>query len=545
MSLLTRVARASHILDAQSPLRTSSRILNATAYRTFACSAPFARTYSSTAAGVRLTAPNGRSWTQPTGLFIGNEFVPSSNGQTLTTINPTTEEPICSVSSATPTDVSTAVRSARTALKSPSWARLSGTDRGALLHALAALALQHAPTLATIEALDGGKPYLTALSSDVARFAEVLRYYAGFADKNPGQTIDVGPDKMAYTVMEPVGVCGLIVPWNYPLEMAAWKLGPALACGNTVVLKPSELTPLSALYLGTLVTEAGFPAGVVNILNGTGAEAGRALVEHGGVDKIAFTGSTETGREVMRAAAGTLKNVTLETGGKSPMIVFADADVKKAARWAHLGVMSNSGQVCTANSRLLVHRDVMDEFVAELARLVDEVSVLGDPFDEATFQGPQVSAAQRDRILGYIESGLVEGARLVFGGKAAAGVGRGYFVDPTLFAGVTRDMRIWREEIFGPCAVVAPFGSEEEALELANDSVYGLGAMVFTRDLARAHRVARGVEAGMVFVNSCDDSDVRTPFGGVKQSGVGRELGEAGLAGYCSVKTVHVNLGEE
>lgn len=414
------------------------------------------------------------------------------------------------------------------------------------MHSLAALVHDQGPLLATVEALDVGKPYRTALESDVARFAEILRYYAGFGDKNFGQVVDVGPDKMAYTIMEPLGVCGQIIPWNYPLEMVAWKIGPALACGNTVVLKPSELTPLSALCLGRLVVEAGFPPGVVNIVNGHGAEAGNALVEHPGVDKVAFTGSTATGKEIMRRAAGTLKDITLETGGKSPLIVFEDADVKQAARWAQAGIMSNSGQVCSANSRLLVHRAVMDEFVREFREQVEGLSVIGDPFEDGTFQGPQVSRGQYERILGYFRSGVEEGATLAIGGNPAKiSSGKGYFVEPTLFTDVTPDMRICREEIFGPCAVALPFDTEDDALQLANDSVYGLGAMVFTRDLARAHRVARGVEAGMVFVNSCDDSDVRTAFGGVKQSGVGRELGEAGLRGYCSVKTVHVNLTGE
>lgn len=414
------------------------------------------------------------------------------------------------------------------------------------MHSLAGLVHDRGPLLATVEALDVGKPYRTALESDVARFAEILRYYAGFGDKNFGQVVDLGPNKMAYTVMEPLGVCGQIIPWNYPLEMVAWKIGPALACGNTVVLKPSELSPLSALCLGELVVEAGFPPGVVNIVNGHGVEAGNALVEHPDVDKVAFTGSTATGKEIMRRAAGTLKDITLETGGKSPLIVFEDADVAQAARWAHAGIMSNSGQVCSANSRLLVSRNVMDKFVSEFRKQVESVSVIGDPFEERTFQGPQISRAQYERILGYFRCGMDEGATLALGGKPARiGGGKGYFVEPTLFTDVTPDMRIWREEIFGPCAVALAFDTEDEALNLANDSVYGLGAMVFTRDLARAHRVARRVEAGMVFVNSCDDSDARTAFGGVKQSGVGRELGEAGLKAYCSVKTVHVNLTEE
>ena len=373
-----------------------------------------------------------------------------------------------------------------------------------------------------------------------------MRYYAGFSDKNFGQVIDAGPDKMAYTIKEPVGVCGQIIPWNYPLAMAGWKLGPALACGNTVVLKLSEVTPLSMLYVANLIRDAGFPSGVVNIINGYGREAGVALVEHPNVDKIAFTGSTATGKEIMRLASKTMKNITLETGGKSPLLVCEDANVAQAAKHAHLGIMSNSGQICTANSRLLVHEKVMDQFVDEFTKQVKNVSVIGDPFEKATFQGPQVSKEQYDRVLSYFKSGVDEGAKLVVGGRPAkVASGKGYFIEPTLFSNVKSSMKISREEIFGPCAVVLPFSTDEEAIEIANDTTYGLGAMVFTRDLVRAHKTAREIEAGVVFINSTDDSDVRAPFGGVKQSGIGRELGEAGLAAYCNIKSVHVNLTDE
>ncbi|KEZ42552.1 putative aldehyde dehydrogenase-like protein [Scedosporium apiospermum] len=479
---------------------------------------------------VPLTAPNGKKWNQPVGLFINNE----------------TEGEICSVYSATPDDVHKAVTAARAALKDPSWKRLSGTDRGALLHKLADLVEQNAEVIATIETLDNGKPYTVSLESDIPQFTQVMRYYAGFSDKNFGQVIDAGPDKMAYTIKEPVGVCGQIIPWNYPLAMAGWKLGPALACGNTVVLKLSEVTPLSMLYVANLIRDAGFPSGVVNIINGYGREAGVALVEHPNVDKIAFTGSTATGKEIMRLASKTMKNITLETGGKSPLLVFEDANVAQAAKHAHLGIMSNSGQICTANSRLLVHEKVMDQFVDEFTKQVKNVSVIGDPFEKATFQGPQVSKEQYDRVLSYFKSGVDEGAKLVVGGRPAkVASGKGYFIEPTLFSNVKSSMKISREEIFGPCAVVIPFSTDEEAIEIANDTTYGLGAMVFTRDLVRAHKTAREIEAGVVFINSTDDSDVRAPFGGVKQSGIGRELGEAGLAAYCNIKSVHVNLTDE
>ncbi|KAK2064202.1 aldehyde dehydrogenase [Colletotrichum caudatum] len=490
-----------------------------------------------------LTAPNGRTWTQPLGLFINNDFVKSSNAQTLATTNPFNEEDICSVYAATPDDVDSAVAAARAAFTHPSWRRLSGTDRGYMMMKLADLVDANREILATIETLDNGKPYSLSRDYDVPHFSEVIRYYAGYADKIQGQTIDVGPDKLAYTIKEPVGVCGQIIPWNYPLCMSAWKLGPALSCGNTVVLKLAEQTPLSMLYVAQLIKEAGFPPGVVNIVNGHGRDAGAALARHAGVDKVAFTGSTATGREIMKLAAGTLKNVTLETGGKSPLIVFDDADLDQAAKWSHEGIMSNQGQVCTATSRILVHEAVYEPFMTKFAAAVRDISVVGDPFDEATYQGPQITRAQYERVLGFVQSARDEGATVALGGAPAPQAsGKGFFVQPTVFTDVTTSMRVYREEIFGPCAAVVRFRTEEEALEMANDSVYGLGAAVFTKDLARAHRVARDVEAGMVWVNSSNDSDFRVPFGGVKQSGVGRELGEAALSGYCNAKAVHVNL---
>lgn len=455
---------------------------------------------------------------------------------------PRTEEEICSVFAATEDDVDAAVAAARKAFKDPSWKSLSGTERGALMVKLAGLVAQHAETLATIECLDNGKPYSVALSENVPEVINVLKYYAGYADKNFGQVIDVGPAKFAYTVKEPLGVCGQIIPWNYPLDMAAWKLGPALCCGNTVVLKLAEQTPLSVLYMAQLIKEAGFPPGVVNIINGHGREAGAALVQHPHVDKIAFTGSTATGKEIMKMASTTMKNITLETGGKSPLIVFEDADLDLAATWSHIGIMSNQGQICTATSRIMVHEKVHDAFIEKFKAKVKEISVLGDPFEESTFHGPQVTKAQYDRVLGYIDSGKEEGATIVLGGEAAPHKGKGFFIQPTVFTNVKPAMKIFREEIFGPCVAIVTFKTEEEAIELANDTTYGLGSAIFTRDLTRAHRVAREIEAGMVWVNSSNDSDYRIPFGGVKQSGIGRELGEAGLASYCNIKAVHINM---
>lgn len=443
---------------------------------------------------------------------------------------------------ATADDVDKAVSAARKAFKHKSWKLLSGTERGALMTKLADLVGENAEILATIECLDNGKPYFVALNDNVTEFQNVLRYYAGYADKNFGQVIDVGPAKLAYTVKEPLGVCGQIIPWNYPLDMAAWKLGPALCCGNTVVLKLAEQTPLSMLYMAKLIKEAGFPPGVVNIINGHGREAGSALVQHVGVDKIAFTGSTATGKEIMKMAASTMKNITLETGGKSPLIVFEDADLDLAATWSHGGIMSNQGQICTATSRLLVHEKVYDNFISKFKAAVDKLSVLGDPFEESTFQGPQVTRAQYERVLSYIKSGKDEGATVLMGGKPVPQKGKGFFIAPTVFTNVKTSMKIYREEIFGPCVAIVSFRTEEEAIEMANDTAYGLGAALFTRDLTRAHRVAREIEAGMVWVNSSNDSDYRIPFGGVKQSGIGRELGEAGLAPYCNVKSIHVNM---
>ncbi|GLB03126.1 mitochondrial aldehyde dehydrogenase [Aspergillus tubingensis] len=494
---------------------------------------------------VQLTAPNGRTYAQPVGLFINNEFVASKSGEKFATINPSNEAEITSVYAAGEEDVDIAVKAARKALNHPSWKLLPPTERGTLMLKLADLVEQHKETLATIETWDNGKPYSVSLNDDLGEVVGCLRYYAGYADKVHGQTISTTPAKFAYTLRQPIGVVGQIIPWNFPLAMAAWKLGPALACGNTVVLKPAEQTPLSVLYLANLIKEAGFPPGVVNILNGFGRVAGSALVSHPGVDKVAFTGSTLTGREVMKLAAGTLKNITLETGGKSPLVVFSDADLDQAAKWAHAGIMYNQGQVCTATSRILVHESVYDKFVALFKEAVANTSKVGDPFADDTFQGPQVTKAQYDRVLSYIEAGKSEGATLVAGGEPFKNVGdgKGFFIAPTIFTDVKDNMRIYREEVFGPFVVISSFSEEDEAVRRANDTTYGLGAALFTKDIERAHRVASEIEAGMVWINSSNDSDIRVPFGGVKQSGIGRELGEAGLEAYSQVKAVHVNLG--
>lgn len=437
---------------------------------------------------------------------------------------------------------------ARAAFEHPSWRGLAGADRGALMLRLADLVESRRESLAALETWDNGKPYRVALDEDLAEVVACLRYYAGWADKLLGASIPTAAPalKLAYTLRQPVGVCAQIIPWNYPLAMAAWKLGPALAAGCTVVLKPAEQTPLSALLLADLVRVAGFPPGVVNVVNGRGPDAGHALAGHPGVDKVAFTGSTAIGRAVMRAAAAGLKNLTLETGGKSPLVVFADANLDQAARWACGGVMSNQGQVCTATARLLVEASVADAFSRAFLDAVAARVRVGDPFDPATTHGPQVSRAQHDKVLAYVAGARRQGARLDLGGASAApavGAGAGFFVQPTVLSGVTRDMDVFRDEVFGPVATITPFADEAEALRLANDSMYGLAAAVFSQNVERAHRVAAALEAGMVWINSSNDSDIHVPFGGVKQSGIGRELGHDALAAYTETKAVHVNLG--
>ncbi|QIW97589.1 hypothetical protein AMS68_003107 [Peltaster fructicola] len=504
------------------------------------------RTFASMAdsLAVELTAPNGKKFIQPTGLFINNEWVASSKGDKITSISPSDEKEIVSVHAAEVEDVDKAVEAARKAFKGE-WRDMSGTERGDLMYKLSQLVEQHREVLATIETWDNGKPYTVARDEDLGEVINTLKYYAGYADKIHGQVIETSPAKLAYTIREPVGVCGQIIPWNYPLAMGAWKLGPALACGNTIVLKAAEQTPLSILYFANLVKEAGFPPGVVNIINGHGRIAGAAMAQHLDIDKVAFTGSTATGREIMKMASVNMKNITLETGGKSPLLVFDDADLEQAVKWSHVGIMSNSGQICTATSRILVQDGIYEKFIEEFRKQVKQVSVVGDPFSESTFQGPQVTKAQYERVLGYVEAGKSEGATLLMGGEAAkcGPEGKGFFISPTVFTDVKDNMKIFREEVFGPFVVISSFKTAEEAIERANDSTYGLGSALFTKDITKAHKLARRIEAGMVWINSSNDSDFRIPFGGVKQSGIGRELGEAGLEAYTNKKAVHVNLG--
>lgn len=475
-----------------------------------------------------------------TKLLIDNQWVEAASGRTFPTINPATGEEICRVAEADQADVDRAVSAARRAFEHGPWRKMSASERGRLLNKFADLIERHADELARLESLDNGKPYAVALAADLPLTIACYRYYAGWADKIQGRTIPIQGNYFCYTRLEPVGVVGQIIPWNFPLLMQAWKLGPALACGNTVVLKPAEQTPLTALRVGELIVEAGFPEGVVNILPGYGPTAGQAIARHMDVDKVAFTGSTEVGHLIMEASAQTnLKRVTLELGGKSPNIVFADADLDGAVEGSHFALFFNQGQCCCAGSRVFVERKVYDEFVA---RSVDRSKrrTVGDPFDAKTEQGPQVDEAQFDKVMGYIESGRSEGARLVCGGERVGN--RGYFIQPTVFADVRDEMKIAREEIFGPVMSIIPFENLDEVVDRANKTMYGLAAAVWTRDITKATAIANRVRAGTVWVNCYDVFDAAAPFGGFKQSGIGRELGEYGLQQYTELKTVTVAL---
>lgn len=491
----------------------------------------------------QVKLPSGREVNVPTGLFINNEWVTSSDGKTFETIDPSTGEHQLDFAHATVEDVNTAVKAARKAFKTTWGKGVAATERSALLSKLADLMERDAQLLAELESWNSGKGVRIARDADVADTVACLRYYAGLCDKIFGQTIDAfGKDKLIYTLHEPIGVCGQIIPWNYPLLMWGWKVGPALAAGCCVVMKPSELTPLTALYLCELAKEAGFPAGVINTLPGLGATTGNAIASHMDVDKIAFTGSVATGRRISVAAAqSNLKKVTLELGGKSPSIVFDTADVDDTANWLALGIWFNSGQDCCAGSRLYVQAGIYDKLVAKLVENA-KACAIGKPSDDATSFGPLISANQRDKVLGYIETARKEGATISTGGKKWA-ESKGFYVEPTVIEGVTPDMTVIKEEIFGPVISVAKFTTEEEAIELANNSVYGLAAAVFTNDAKQSMRVSGALEAGTVWVNSYALLHVQAPFGGFKQSGIGRELGTYGLEAYTQVKAVHHNLG--
>ncbi|HEY7389308.1 MAG TPA: aldehyde dehydrogenase family protein, partial [Bryobacteraceae bacterium] len=475
-----------------------------------------------------------------TKILINNRWVPSASGKTFATIDPSTSEEICQVAEADAADVDQAVAAARAAFERGPWRKMAASERGRLLNRLADLIEQHADELAALESLDNGKPVTVAKAVDVAATMGCYRYFAGWADKVHGKTIPIDGDFFCYTRHEPVGVVGQVIPWNFPMLMQAWKLAPALATGNTVVMKPAEQTPLTALRIGELIVEAGFPEGVVNLLPGYGPTAGAAIANHMDIDKVAFTGSTEVGHLIMEAAAkSNLKRVTLELGGKSPNIIFADTNLDEAVEGAHFGLFFNHGQCCCAGSRVFVEEKIYDQFVEKSAARARRRTV-GDPFDPKTEQGPQVDDAQFEKVMSYIESGRKEGANLVCGGDRVGD--RGYFIQPTVFADVQDDMKIAKEEIFGPVMSIIPFHSADEVVDRANRTTYGLAAAVWTRDIQKAHAIANSVRAGTVWVNCYNVLDTRAPFGGFKQSGIGRELGEYGLQQYTEVKTVTVKL---
>ena len=472
-------------------------------------------------------------------LFIDGKFVPAVSGKTFNVWNPATEEVLAVVCEAGEEDVDLAVKAARKAFEEGTWSKISAAERAHLIYKLADLIDENKEELAQLEALDNGKPYKQALEDDIAGTVDHFRYYAGWATKILGQTIPISPEYLNYTSHEPIGVVGQIIPWNFPLLMAAWKLGAALATGCTIVLKPAEQTPLSLLYTAQLFKEAGFPDGVVNFVPGFGGGAGEAIVNHPDINKVAFTGSTVIGKGIMRKAAETIKHVTLELGGKSPNIILEDADLSKAIPGAFNGIMYNHGQNCSAGSRVFVHRKHYEKVVSELGTMANEVKV-GHGLDPETEMGPLVSKKQQERVLSYIKSGIEEGAKLIAGGVKE--FEKGYFVAPTVFADVTDNMKIAQEEIFGPVVSILPFDEIEEVIERANNTPYGLAAGVWTENVKTAHKVANQLKAGTVWINSYNLENAASPFGGYKQSGIGREMGSYALDNYTEVKSIWVNL---
>lgn len=488
---------------------------------------------------VDLKTPITGPYKQPIGLFINNEFVEGVDKKKFDVINPATEEVITSICEANEKDVDVAVKAARKAFEE-TWRETPAGERGRLMLKLADILENNQELLSAVESMDNGKSMGNA-RGDIGAVVGCIRYYGGWADKIEGKTMDISPDMFHYTRAEPLGVCGQIIPWNFPLLMLAWKIGPAIACGNTVIMKTAEQTPLSALVFAQFVKEAGFPPGVFNVLSGFGKTAGAAIANHMDIDKVAFTGSTVVGRTIMKAAASSnLKKVTLELGGKSPNIVFNDADIEHAVEWVNFGIYYNHGQVCCAGTRIFVQEGIYDKFLEAFKKRAQNTKV-GDPFHDDTFQGPQVSKVQYDRIMSYIKSGKDEGATVEVGGERHGD--KGYFIQPTIFSDVKPDMKIMKEEIFGPVCAIAKFKDEADAIRMGNDTTYGLAAALHTQDLKTAIRVSHALKAGTVWVNCYNMLHHAVPFGGYKESGIGRELGEAALANYTQTKSIAVNLG--
>lgn len=473
--------------------------------------------------------------------YVAGEFRPGVDGRTFPTLDPSTNEPVAEVAEGLAADVDLAVAAARRAFDEGPWPHLLPSERAAVLRRIAAAIREHADEFIGLEILDVGMP-IAQMRGLAARAAENFDYFAGVIAELAGSAYKVGDDFLNYTIHKPVGVAGLIMPWNAPMMLSTWRVAPCLAAGNTIVLKPAEWSPLTATRLAELVDEVGLPEGVFNVVHGFGETAGAPLVAHPGVNLISFTGESATGSAIMANGASTLKRCSFELGGKSPVVVFADADFDRAVDAVLAQIFTLNGQRCTAGSRLLVETPMYEELVQAVAARARSIRA-GDPFDESTELGPLIRPEHHERVLGYLESARQEGARLLAGGRRPEGLEQGNFLEATVFADVTPSMRVFREEIFGPVLVATPFRTEEEAVELANATEYGLAAYVWTQDVSRAHRVAQAIDSGLVWINSQNVRDLRTPFGGMKASGIGREGGHYSFEFYCELQTVHVGLG--